>query len=134
MKTLLKILCLFMLVGNTHFSSGMPSIKKKSAIIKANIDAQEMFDYFRAHRQGSRGVTLNWGMSSMSGVAFFKILYSDNGEYFNEIAIVSPGGNRQSWKHFSVFPGYNHYRIVCIMEDLTEIISETETVRIVQHG
>lgn len=133
MKTLLCILCSIMLISSSSFANGIPTSKIVSATIKTSLATQEMFGYFRAHRQG-KGVTLNWGMSSMAGIAYFKILHSDDGEYFKEIANVSPNGNRQSWKHAFVFPGYNHYRIVCVLIDGTEIYSETDTVRIVQRG
>ena len=134
MKTLHGIFYSFMLIGSTHVTSGMPSFKKSSHTFQSVQVTRETFNYFRAHRQGS-GVTLNWGMSSMADVDYFRIERSDNGEFFNYfLELPNNGSNRQSWRDGSVFPGYNHYRVVYVMNDGTEIYTETKTVRIVQHG
>lgn len=134
MKTICFLLFSLLLISSTVFAKGIPALNNDFHVIKTSPAARDMFGYFRVHRQGI-GVTLNWGMSSMAGVGYFIIERSYDGEYFDPISQVPKNGsNRQSWRDLSVFPGYIHYRIICVMNDGTELSSEVKTVRIVQHG
>lgn len=134
MKIIRCFLCSFLLMSSTAFANESRHPNKNILLIITNPSAQEMFGYFRAHRQG-KGVTLNWGMSFNTQIAYFIIERSYDGEFFDPLAQVSVNGSkRQSWNDASVFPGYIHYRIVCVMNDATEIYSDVETVRIVQRG
>lgn len=134
MKTLPGFLCSVMLLCNSTFATEVPS---SNIFSKSNSEitvAQNMFGYLRVHRQG-KGVSINWGTTSMSGIAYFIIERSYDGEFFDPIhQVTMNGSNRQTWLDASVFPGYIHYRIVCVLTDGTEYYSETDTVRIVQRG
>ena len=134
MKTLSCILFSFLFIGSTSLATGIHTVKNNSPVIKTSPPVQEMLSYFRAHRQG-KGVTLNWGMSFNTTIAYFIIERSYDGEFFDPVnQIPGDGSARLSWHDGSVFPGYIHYRVVCVMMDGTEFYSEIKTVRIVQHG
>lgn len=134
MKTLSCIVFFFILIGSTSLATGIPVIKNNSPVIKTSLPVPEMLSYFRAHRQG-KGVTLNWGVSFNTTIAYYIIIRSYDGEFFDPVSqIPNEGSARLSWHDGSVFPGYIHYRVVCVLMDGTEIYSEIKTVRIVQHG
>ena len=135
MKTLISLTCIFMFIGNVSFTTELSTFKNDLLTVNANASTQESFGYFRAHRQGKAGVALTWGMSSASGAAYFTIERSYDGEFFDPIGnLPMNGSSRHNWKDNSIFPGYIHYRIVCVMVDGSEITSDVETVRIVQRG
>lgn len=108
-----------------------PAEQVNSTVVTVN--QQEMFSYFRAHRQGS-GVALSWGTTTLSNVVGFIIERSYDGDFFENIQQVMPTNARNTWRDTGVFPGYIHYRIGCVMSDGTTHYSQVETVRIVQHG
>jgi hypothetical protein len=71
----------------------------------------------------------------MSGIAYFIVERSYDGEYFDPINQVQANGSkRETWLDNDIFPGYIHYRIVCVMVDDSKVYSDPETVRIVQRG
>jgi hypothetical protein len=71
----------------------------------------------------------------MSGIAYFIVERSYDGEYFDPINQVQANGSkRETWLDNDIVPGYIHYRIVCVMVDDSKVYSDPETVRIVQRG
>ena len=134
MKILLCMLCSLILFSSSSFAHEITAPKIVAPINKISPVVQETFGYIRVHRQG-KGVSVNWGMNSMSGIAYFIIERSYDGEYFDPIHQAPMNGSkRNSWKDDDIFPGYIHYRIVCVMNDGSKVYSETDTVRIVQRG
>lgn len=100
----------------------------------ATAPAQQTVTYLRTHRQG-KGVSVNWGVSSSSGIAGFTIQRSYDGEFFDPVyQIPCNGSARYSYKDEDIFPGYIYYRIECKMGDGTTSYSNVDVVRIVQHG
>jgi hypothetical protein len=95
---------------------------------------QDMFGYFRTHRQG-KGVSLNWSVTSMHEVAGFIVERSYDGDFFEVISqLQATSSMKYSWKDEGVFPGYTHYRIGCVMSDGTTHYTPVEIIRIVKHG
>ena len=111
-----------------------PTVKsKKITTISASAPVQQTFGYFRAHRQG-KGISLNWGITSPANVSGFIIEWSDTGEFFIQLnSLLRNSSLKYSWKHDFPFPGYNHYRIGCVMNDGSVFYSDEDIVRIVQH-
>lgn len=106
---------------------------KKITTLSAPAAVQQTFGYFRAHRQGS-GISLSWGITSPANVAGFIIEWSDTGEFFIQLNQMQRSSSlKYSWKHDFPFPGYNHYRIGCVMNDGSVYYSNEDIVRIVQH-
>ncbi len=112
-----------------------PGSSGKKGTENSSINFQEMFNYFRAHRQG-KGISLNWSITSSFGVSGFTIERSYVGD-FVDVEIINQMnlgfGLRYSWKDESVFPGIIYYRIGCVMNNGAIHYSAVESVRIVQH-
>lgn len=106
--------------------------------VKVSPKLNPSFSFVRAHRQG-KGVTATWGITSTDGVIGFTIqkTYEDPTDpyaFWEDLCSLACNPSR-SFKHTdnSVFPGYINYRIVARMDNGSDVMSETVTVRIVQH-
>lgn len=121
-------------IAFTGFSFPGNDVKTAATVgEKISSNTQEMFSYFRSHRQ-AKNVVLNWGITTPAGVSGFTIERSYDNEYFDVMNQVSCNNSTKfSWKDESVFPGYIYYRIGCMMSDGTCHYSATEVVRIVAH-
>lgn len=132
MKALFILAIAAMAFGGVSFTPAPKKVKDASV---SSSSAMSEFGYFRAHRQGKNGVALAWGTTTTNGVAGFMIERSYDGEFFDVVDQMPCNGSlRNNWKDESVFPGYIHYRIVCVMDDGSMHSTGVETVRIVQHG
>lgn len=96
------------------------------------------FSFVRAHRQ-AKNIVATWGISHNDGVLGFAVqrTYEDPTDpyaYWEDLCSV-PCNPVRSYKHtdLNVYPGYIHYRIVAQMDNGSTVVSETVTVRIVQH-
>jgi hypothetical protein len=133
MKKLLVFAVAFIAFTGYSFT-GMKKFPAKKSGAAAAVAKQEVFRYFRIHRQ-AKNVVLNWGVNSPTGISSFILERSYDGEFF-DIINQTPCNNAEkfSWKDMSVFPGYIYYRIACMMTDGTIYYSPVEVIRIVQHG
>lgn len=133
MKKLLVFAVAFIAFTGYSFT-GMEKFPAKKSVAAAGVAKQEMFRYFRIHRQ-AKNVVLNWGVTSPAGISSFILERSYDGDFFDAINQM-PCNNAEkfSWKDLSVFPGYIYYRIACVMTDGTVSYSVVEVIRIVQHG
>ena len=110
-----------------------PVEKTETTVGKATVNVQDMFSYFRIHRQ-AKNVVVNWGITNSAGLSKFVVERSYDGEYFDEVSEVTCNGSaKYSCKDLSVFPGYIYYRIACKMTDESVHYSAVEVIRIVQH-
>ena len=106
--------------------------------VKVSPTLNTSFSFVRAHRQG-KGITATWGITSTDGVTGFIVqkTYEDPTDpyAFWEDLCSLPCNPSRSFKHTdnSVFPGYINYRIIAQMDNGSDVMSETVTVRIVQH-
>lgn len=129
------VLTLFLIsLSSFSFTPQTFAEKKKSAKISFSAPAQELFGYFRTHRQGS-GISVNWSINSPAGIAGFTVERSYDGEFFDILNQVPCAGSlKYTWKDESFFSGYIYYRIGCVLYDGTIHYSPINVVRIVQHG
>lgn len=88
------------------------------------------FSYFRAHRQ-MNGAGLMWAVNQQ-GVSEFKVEFSYDGDFYEEVATVPAHGSAQyKYTHRDVLPGILYYRIKAVMTDGSTNDSQPQTVRIV---
>jgi hypothetical protein len=100
-----------------------------------NANTNHEFSYFRIHHQTRKNVVLNWGITSPTGVASFRVERSYDAEFYDVVSEPAcNSGTRFSWKDEGVFPGLIYYRIGCVMNDGTCHYSVVETIRVVQRG
>ena len=93
--------------------------------------AQEVFSYIRCHRQ-AKNIVVTWGVTSTVGIDHFEVMHSDDfGDTYNLLDQVAVSGNRYSFKHESVFPGYHYYYIKAVMTSGPAVESTVDIVRIV---
>ena len=133
----MKALLVFVLasISLTKSSSAKDSLvsSSKHSTVKQIKGIQEMFGYFRAHRQG-KGISLNWSITSPINIAGFTIERSYDGDFYDVINQMNRGAALKfSWKDDFVFPGLIFYRIGCVMTDGSVQYSSIESVRIVKH-
>jgi len=134
MKNLLVLIFSFFSLSGFSFTTHSAIEKLDSTTVKASSPVQQMFTYLRTHRQG-KSVSVNWGIATASGVAYFKIERSYDGEFFDPICQTSCNGlTKYTYNDEDIFPGYIYYRIKCTMNDGTFCYSTVDVVRIVQHG
>lgn len=137
MKMQILILSIAMLATNpqSNFPSALPGKKTAQVTSAESTD----FAFFRVHRQGKRGITATWGLTSTEGVTCFSVqrTYQDpNDPYsFWEEAGSVPCDPSRSFKFTDedVFPGVIAYKIIAQMEDGSSVISEVADVRILVH-
>jgi hypothetical protein len=134
MKNLLVLAFSFFSLSGFSFTTLSVFETQSSTTVKTTSPVQQMFTYLRVHRQG-KGVSVNWGIATASGVANFKIERSYDGEFFDPICQTPCNGSmKYTYNDGDIFPGYIYYRIKCTMNDGTSCYSAVDVVRIVQHG
>lgn len=134
MKTLVILAIFFMAASGFSFTSAPEKTADLPASVSASRPASD-FSYFRAHRQGKRGVALAWGVTSAVNVDGFIIERSYDGDFFEVINQMSSNGSlKLNCKDENVFPGYIHYRVGCVMSDGSIHYTQVEIIRIVSHG
>jgi len=134
MKSILILAITSLSLSGLSFTTA-PHLKSSQVnVTTQTTPVQEMFTYFRTHRQGS-GVSVNWGISTSSEVAGFRVERSYDNDFFETVNDMPCGSALKfTWNDEFVFPGYIYYRIVCIMKDGTTHMSDVNSVRIVKHG
>ena len=131
MKTTTTFLFFALLIVGSAVAKPTPSVgisKSKIAISKP----VAVFGTFHAHRQGDFA-SLNWNVLS-DEVTSFIIQRSYDGEFFQDIAEVTPGAAR--WNRYTdntVEPGLIYYRIVAYSNGEALETSATELVKIDKH-
>lgn len=134
MKNLLVLVFSSLAVSGFSFIANPATEKKQSASVVSSSPVQEMFGYIRTHRQG-KGVSVNWGVTTGTGITGFTVERSYDREFFDVInQVQSTSSLKYSWKDDSVFPGIIYYRIGCITNDGRLVYSAVDIVRIVSHG
>lgn len=132
-----KLILLTAIVSTLHVSGFLFPISNEVVATVAESPSSE-FSFIRGHRQG-KGIMLNWGMNSGNQVNEFRIesTNEDPSDPYSNWAIEGtvPGGDVRSFKFLdqTAMPGFNHYRIVAVMNNSTTIVSTVCTVRIVSH-
>jgi hypothetical protein len=111
------MLCVMMLFSTVHAST-LPA--NTATVNTASARFNDAFTRFNGHRQ-QNGIMLTWSFTNAA-----------NWETLAELP--SGSGVRNQYKDEAVYPGYNHYRIVAVMNDGSVIYSATEIVRIVRNG
>jgi hypothetical protein len=131
MKTAISMLCVMMLFSTVHAST-LPA--NTATVNTASARFNDAFTRFNGHRQ-QNGIMLTWSFTNAANVASFVVQRSYDGAYWETLAELPSGsGVRNQYKDEAVYPGYNHYRIVAVMNDGSVIYSATEIVRIVRNG
>lgn len=134
MKNILVLAISSLSLSGLSFTTNPGLESKKITTETVSAPVQQTFGYFRAHRQG-KSISLSWGITSPANLAGFVIEWSDTGEFFIPVNEMQRSSSlKYSWKHDFPFPGFNHYRIVCVMNDGSVFYSNENIVRIVQHG
>lgn len=136
MKAKLSVFAIAVIIISTAWISPVSTTTSNAPVKVSKLNPS--FSFVRAHRQG-KGITATWGITSTDGVIGFTIqkTYEDPTDpyAFWEDLCSLPCNPSRSFKHTdnSVFPGYINYRIVARMDNGSDVMSETVTVRIVQH-
>ena len=134
MKNLLVLVFSVFSLSGFSFTTLSVFETRNPATVKTSSSVQQMFTYLRTHRQG-KGVSVNWGIATASGVAYFQVERSYDGEFFDPVCQTSCNSStRYTYNDENIFPGYIYYRIKCTMNDGTACYSTVDVVRIVQHG
>ena len=121
---------LFIIIGSA-VAKPTPSVvisKSKITVVKP----AAVFGTFHAHRQGDFA-SLNWNVLTDEATSFI-IQRSYDGEFFQDVAEVTPAGGR--WNRYTdntVEPGLIYYRIVAYSNGEAIETSATELVKIVKH-
>jgi hypothetical protein len=130
MKKLL-LFFVFAISATWSFSGKNDLIRKNLNLAQAQSDSP--FNFFNAHKQGFRSISLMWRISSVNNVSSFQIQRSYDGEFFDPITdLPCDGSSRFTWEDENVFPGYIYYRIAANLMDGTTYYSGVEVVHIVQ--
>ncbi|MBK6937016.1 MAG: hypothetical protein IPH18_09160 [Chitinophagaceae bacterium] len=136
MKTKFIIAILFAFIFLSAFEA-IPVHNAVTCSVKNNL--AQGFSFFRTHRQGKNGVTATWGVQAGSAVASFYVerTYEDPADpYANwETCAYVPCLGEKSFKatDINVFPGFISYRVVAVLPDGSEFVSDISTVHIVSH-
>lgn len=120
--------------------SALDAPVKKSNVISLQQQPSSncSFSFLRGHRQG-KNISLTWCMSSNTGIEQFIVeaTYEDPTDPYSVWSTKGtvPGSNSRSFKFsdLNVLPGTMHYRVIAMIGNAPEVVSDIETIRIVSH-
>jgi len=93
--------------------------------------AQEI-THLRVHRQ-SDDASVNWGSSNPSGVSYFLVERSYDGEIYETVAEVAPtSASNYRYRDITVLPGLISYRVTSYNLDGTSAQSPIEVLRLLR--